>query len=475
MSRYPHRLLSALVLGAAVAGCAHYEAKPVSPEQTAAALDSRSLDAPGLRDFIQTNLHRDPALWPPKEWDFELLTMAAFYYHPDMEVARAEWAVARAGVETAGGRLNPTLSVAPALNFSHVNAQPGLSPWLPTVALDVPVETAGKRGKRIAQAQHLSDSARLNIAVTAWEVRGKVRASLLDLSAAQQRQVVLQEQISMQEQIIGLMEQQVQAGAAAASEVVTFRIALQKARLDLAEAQRQRVEARARLAESVGVPLRALQGVGLSTVFPEVAPAELTTAEVRRNALLGRADVLAALSDYAGAESALQLEIARQYPDIHFGPSYQFDQGDSIWTLALTAELPVLNRNQGPIAEAKARRTASAARFNGLQAKVLAEIDSAVESYRATETNLAMIEELAATQGRARDAIAGQVNAGAATPLDLLSARLEYAVADMGRLEARLKRQESLAAIEDAVQRPIELITPAVLETSPTAVQEKKP
>ena len=441
------------------------------PEQTAAALDNRSLVAPGLRDFIQKNLHRDAADWPPREWDFDMLTLAAFYYHPDLEVARADWGVARAGIETAGARPNPTLSVAPGLNLTT----PEPSPWIPVATLDVPIETAGKRGKRIAQAQRLSDSARLNIAVTAWQVRGRVRASLLDFSAAQQRAALLQDQISMQEQIVRLMEQQVQAGAAAGSEIVTFRIALQKARLDLAEAQRQRAEARAALAQSLGLSVRALEEVQLSPVFPEPTPDGLTTPEIRHTALLGRADIVAALADYAAAEASLQLEIARQYPDVHFGPSYEYDQGDSKWSLGLAVELPIFNRNQGPIAEAMARRTASAARFNALQTKVLADIESAIESYRATETNLTMIEELANTQARARDAIAGQVAAGAAAPLDLLNARLEYTVADMGRLEARLKRQQSLAAIEDAVQRPIELITPAVIEASPTAVQEKKP
>jgi outer membrane protein TolC len=464
-----------LVLGAAVTGCAHYKAAPLAPEQTAAALDRRSFDAPGLRDFIQKNLHRDAATWPPSEWDFELLTMAAIYYHPDMELARAEWGVVRAGIETAGARPNPSVTLAPGLNFNHINAAPGLSPWIPVASFDVPIETAGKRGKRIAQAERLSESARLNIAATAWQVRAKVRGGMLDLTAAQQRQALLQEQISMQEQMVSLMDQQVQAGGAAASEVVAFRIALQKSRLDLADAERQQAEARASLAEAVGMPLSAFAGIRLQSNLPETAPAELTTAEVRQHALTGRADILAALSDYAAAEAALQLEIARQYPDVHFGPSYQFDQGDNKWNLGLTVELPVLDHNKGPIAEAMARRTAAAARFNALQAKVLAEIDSAVESYRATETNLTMIAALAASQARARDAIAGQVTAGAAAPLDLLSAKLEYAAADMGRLEARLKRQQSLAAIEDAVQRPIELITPAVIEPSPTAVQEKKP
>ena len=140
---------AALLAGGLVCGCAHYVAKPVSPEQTASALENRTLNDPGLRSFLETNLQRDPADWPPRSWDFEMLALAAFYYHPDLEVARAQWDVARAGIQTAGGRPNPTLSVAPGYNFNHINAAPGLSPWFPVVSLDVPIETAGKRGDRI--------------------------------------------------------------------------------------------------------------------------------------------------------------------------------------------------------------------------------------------------------------------------------------------------------------------------------------
>ena len=190
---------------------------------------------------------------------------------------------------------------------------------------------------------------------------------------------------------------------------------------------------------------------------------------------MGRADVLAALADYAAAQSALQLEIARQYPDVHLSPGYQFDQGDNMYTLGLTVELPVLNQNQGPIAEAAARRTEAAARFNALQAKVLADIDAAVESFRATEKSLALLQDLAATQAASRDAIAAQVSAGAAAPLDLLNAQLELAEAEEVQLEARIKRQQSVAALEDAVQRPIEMITPGVIERNPAAAKEKKP
>jgi outer membrane protein TolC len=117
----------------------------------------------------------------------------------------------------------------------------------------------------------------------------------------------------------------------------------------------------------------------------------------------------------------------------------------------------------------------AAARFSALQAKVIADIDAAVESFRATEKSLALLQDLAATQAKSRDAIAGQVSAGAAAPLDLLNAQLELAEAEEVQLEAQVKRQQSVAALEDAVQRPIEMITPGVIERNPAAAKEKKP
>jgi len=466
-----------LLLCGLAGGCARFEPRPLLPAQTASALESRALDDPGLRSFLEKNLARDLSAWPARTWDFEMLALAALYYHPDLEVARAQWEVARAGIQTAGGRPNPTLSIAPGLNFNHVNAAPGLSPWMPAVNLDVPLETAGKRGHRIRQAEQLSESARLNIAATAWQVRGRVRSSLLDFTAARQREALLQNQVSIQEQIVTLLNEQIQAGAAAGSEAVSFRINLQKARLDLADLQRQRAEARARLAEAIGVPVRALDGVELASDFAEDAAAagSLTSDEIRHEALLGRPDVLAALSDYAAAQSALQLEIARQYPDVHLSPGYQFDQGDNKWSLGLSFDLPVLNQNQGPIAEAGARRAEAAARFNALQARVLAEIDTAVESFRATEHGLTLLSALAEEQAKSRDAIEAQAKAGAAAPLEVWNARLEFAAAQAGQLDGRVKLQQALAALEDAVQVPIAVMAPAVFERRPAANQEKKP
>lgn len=458
-----------------LAGCAHYQPKPISPADTAAKLEARSLDNPAFRDFLQKNSQRQFDEWPLKTWDFETLTLAAWYYHPSLEVARAQWQVALGGKKTAAESPNPSISAQPGYDFSAVAP---VNPWIPGVSFDVPIETMGKRGYRKAQAAHLAESARRDIATAAWQVRSNLRGSLIDYVAAGERVELLKKQRDLQARIVEALARQEAAGALSSSELTQFKIALTKVDLDLTEARRQQTGARVHVAEAIGVPVKALAGVHL--VFDLSAPhpvaARLMSTQVRDEALRNRADILGALEDYAASQSALQLEIAKQYPDIHFGPYYQYNQGDHQFTLMVTAELPILNQNEGPIAEAEARRAQLAAQFIALQAKVLAEIDRAVADYRVTRENLSALESLAAAQKKQEAAVAAQLRAGAAAQFDLMNSQLELAASELVQLDGRVKLQQAFAALEDAVQRPIETITPRLIEQPPMqAKKEKQP
>jgi outer membrane protein, heavy metal efflux system len=450
----------ALVL---LAGCMRYQPRPILPSETAADLEARTLDDPGLKEFLEKNLQRRFETWPPKSWDFELLNLAALYYHPSLDVARAQWQVALGGKKTAAARPNPILSVVPGYNFSATH---GVSPWIPSTTLEVPIETAGKRGHRMAQAQHLSESARMNIAVTALQVRSNLRSSLIDFTAARQRETLLQNHKSIQDKILGSLEQQLQAGAVSSSELTLVRIAWDKIRLDLIDAQQQRADALVRVAGAIGVSVKALDGIDLAYDLSARPPAvsDLMSVEVRRQALQSRADILGALAEYAASQSALQLEIAKQYPDVHLGPGYQYDQGDHKFSLTVTAELPLLNQNQGPISQAEARRAEAAARFNALQAKVITEIDRAVAIYRISQENLSTLESLAVSQKKRTEAVEAQLKAGVADQFDLLNSQIELSANELLQLNARMKLQQSFGALEDAVQRPIDAMEPPMFE-----------
>jgi len=446
-----NRCSVAILTAGLLSGCARFESQPISPAETAAQLDARRLDDAMLKKFLETHLGRELEVWPMKSWDLKALTLAAFFFNPSLDVARAQLGVAQAGVRTAGGRPNPTLNLVPGYDFS---AAGGLSPWIPFFSVDVPVETAGKRRLRIVRAQHLSESALLNIASVAWQVHSRVRAALLDFTSANRRAERLEKQLAAQEKIVRLLEQRLAVGAISQSELTTARIAVNKTRLDLGEARSRRAEGRARLAEALGVSANVLEDLTLS-LDPATPQAE-DLADVRRIALRGRWDVLAELADYAAAQAALQLEIARQYPDVHLSPGYQFDQGDNKWTLGVTVELPLVNQNQGPIAEARARREEAAARFSELQTKVIGEIDRAVAAYRGAREQLNTSAALVAAAQKQRQSVAAQLEAGAADQLDLLNVEFEVGVATLAELDGQTKLRQSLGALEDALQQPID-------------------
>ncbi len=452
-----------------VAGCARFEHQPLSPAETAGKLESRSLDHPALKSFLEQNLHHALAEWPAPSWDSQMLTLAAFFYHPSLDVARAQWAVAQAGTITAGERPNPTLNVTPGYDTTTLTP----SPWIPLGFLDIPIETAGKRGYRIAQAVRLSEAARLNIASVAWQVRSGVRKSLVDLNAAREAEALLREQQSFQAENLRLLEGQHEAGAVSAFEVAQAGIALDSSRLALRDAERQSAEGRVQLAGALGVPAGTLEGMKFAFDGLDRLPDEAALADARRQALLNRSDVLGALAEYAASQVALQLEIVKQYPDIHLGPGYQYDQGDSKWSLSITVTLPIFNQNKGPIAEAKAKRAESAARFEALQAGVLSEIERAVAGYRAALKKRADADDLLARLQKQEQRSRAMFDAGEISKAELVALRLQLSASALARLDALVKSQQALVQLEDALQGPLGL-PESVWQTSPRVSQSNQ-
>jgi cobalt-zinc-cadmium efflux system outer membrane protein len=75
------------MLFAVVAAGARIESRPLSPEHIISNFESRTIDNPKLKEFLETNLNRKFFNWPVSSWDFSLLTPAARYYHPELDVA----------------------------------------------------------------------------------------------------------------------------------------------------------------------------------------------------------------------------------------------------------------------------------------------------------------------------------------------------------------------------------------------------
>ncbi|HRD03048.1 MAG TPA: TolC family protein [Candidatus Saccharicenans sp.] len=451
------RMINALTLAvlflATSFSCVHYQARPITVQKSLAQYEERHLDSPELGQFLIANHEVDS--WPPEVWDLKSLTLVAFYFNPQLDTARAQWAVARAGRLTAAQVPNPVIG--PRIGYNSTTPRDLITPWMPEVSLDIPIEVAGKRGLRISEARHLSDAARYNILAAAWQVRSTLRQSLLDLYISEKKLSLLDEQIRIQKELVKLMELKKAAGDVSGYELTQSRLALETSQLDLIEAQKMVRQAKVNLASALGLGPEAVDSAKISFDDLEKVATDIPAGELRRQALTNRADILSLLSEYAAAEADLHLEIARQYPDITLSPDYQLDQTDNKWTIGLSFELPIFNRNRGPIAEAEARRREKAAEFLELQAAVISDLEKSIQNVRAAGQKVLLSDELLQHLEAQKAVASRKLQAGEISKYDFLNLNLELTASSLARLETLAEAQQATIELENILQSPLQM------------------
>jgi len=444
------RFLFILVLFS-ITGCSTFENKPIVPDETALNIENRSLDDPGLKTFINQAYNRPSDQNQFDNWGLDDLTLAGFYYNPAIKVAYAQWNVATAGKKSAAERPNPSIGITPGNNQS--NSTP--TPWMAVFSTNFIIETAGKRDYRIENADQLANAARLNVISAAWRVRQDIWNSFIDLYVSTKRQILLSDQFDINQENLRLLKLQFDAGAISAFELAQARIASDTTKLALLDETRAKAAALAQLAKAIGVPVKALQKT-IFTFDDLNVPAQMPIQELRRAALINRADILASLAEYAASQSTLGIEIAKQYPDIGIGPGYEYDQGDNKWSLGLSFTLPLFNQNQGAIAVAEARREEAAANFNALQTQVLNEIDIAQINFRATLNKKKSAEAMLADLIKHQQNAQKMLNAGEISYIQLIGVRLQKNSLELSHLQAEADLRLAYAQLETSLQIPLE-------------------
>lgn len=433
-----------------ITGCAaqRYQPAPIVAGTTASQFESRSLADAGLRSFEEKNLRQPAPSWPPKTWDLQSLSLAALYFNPTLELARARLARADAAMVTAGSRPNPTLGISPGVP----------SPYLLTLDFSFPIETAGKRGYRVQGAGNLDQAARLDLADSAWTVLSGVRLALLNYFLASRNLELLRSEEQFRADQVNILDRILSAGEITRLDVDLIRIEHSKIEVAIRAAEGQVAEAKAALAAALGIPVAGLQDAEFAWPDLDTPPSleSLSLAEIQREAVLNRLDVRRSLAQYAAAESDLQLEIAKQYPDINIGPGYTYEERNSFFTVGLSSAIPLFNRNQGPIAEAEARRKEAAAAFLQTQAQVVAKSERALAAYTAALREISETQSLYQLQEIQLQTVQQSIRAGADNRLSLDSVQIQLSVLARARVDAVGAAQRALGDLEDAVQRPLD-------------------
>lgn len=316
--------------------------------------------------------------------------IVALVGNPELRRARLEAGVPRASAEYAGRWADPVLELGVMRNVDT-----GTDPWIVGGSLGFTIPLSG--GLRVERelAETQATQAQLQALTAEWQLLRELDRAWLAWSAQRQKAGALRGYLEELSSLIGTAEQLVEAGEIAPTEARLLRIDQARRRLELATLEAAAGQHEMELLALMG--LRPDAGV-------ELLPSDLAIEQAEPSAAADPADALASieasypplrakLAGYDSAELALQREVRKQYPDLTIGPAVEEDEGQSKIGLGLSIPLPLINRNQRGIAEARARRELAQAEVEQVYQQAVAEIASARQRLDAASARRAGIVE----------------------------------------------------------------------------------
>ena len=444
------RRCAAMCLLTTLSGCAHYQAAPVDLQTAAARFSAHRLTEAGLREQVAHILPQAPAEWPPREWDRATLLAVALTQNLPLAVARAEVGAAQSREITASGLPNPDLTL------QSEYARHDAHPWLYGISVKWLLRSVTQRRLEIQAARLDTSNARWRLMDQAWAVRRDLAASLSGWESARRRLLLLERLAAAEDRMLRMERQRVELGEDAPIELLNgqqARILIEQQRVEL----RQIAEAaQAAVAKTLGMPQQALDEVAVS--WPEWGAPPPIDAQMERRmrerALLSRADLSQAISDYAQAETKLHLSVARQFPEIVLGPGYYWDHGIARFPFDVGFAVP-FNRNRGEIAEAGQGRELAAQRMVAMQAEIYGEIAAAERAELAARAGAEAAERQLASASQQKQHADLSFRLGASDGQEPIVSEILIARAELEVLQTRTILQTSRNNLEDALHAPL--------------------
>jgi len=435
--------LAMAIVGLSLSACVGYAPAPVRLEAY-----------PDHRAAARLSAPADGHAWTGAE-----LLAEALRNNPAVAEAAAKYRTARAAAKVS--HVPPPASLT--LTAEFAKSEP--KQWLYGAVSDIPLDIGGRRKERIGAADLAALQALYDYGEAVWTVRTALAKARTERTFADEEIGQARAIEAVRQARADRLDQRVAAGEDDRSLALAARGELEAARRRVSDAQGRRAAADAALAGALGVPVSAVRDLRLAP--PTTAPANLDVPAAARAAALTRRDVLRAVVDYDLAESALRLEIAKQYPEVRIGPGYTYDHGVAKLPFNLALTLPPQDLNRAAIAQAEAKRTEAGRSLEAVQAAALSAVDAAeaaltsagVATTRVQTRDIPNADALATATARS-------LKAGAADRVDDLGARALALEARLTLLDARKAQALAGVDLEDALRAPFDPAELTLLETT---------
>jgi cobalt-zinc-cadmium efflux system outer membrane protein len=366
----------------------------------------------------------------------------------DLAAARAQRAVALAGVRVAGERPNPTASFGTLRDTPHES-----------LFFDQPVEIGPKRKDRIELARQEGTLTETDISALERQVRHSVRDAYFALAHARATTAQRSDALKLAERLHEIAQARFNAGDIPQLEVTQAELEAARARADVEVARQEEKVALSDLNALLNKPAATPWDLGdaLVTLPPPLALDDLLSRAGASNAEIARIH-----QEEKVQESQTALLKAERIPNLglEFGTDFNSPGRDGFRVGPrgqVSMELPIFRRNQGEIAQSEANQIALGGLLTAARRAADARAESAYVDLEARRTQVQLYRDTLLPASRQLEEMAEEsYRAGKANILTVLGAQHDVQQVERDYLGSLLAVQSAFAQLEEAVGAPLD-------------------
>lgn len=424
-----------------MSACQNYEAQPLEPEGFLGLVEaSRVAALPVSMDGVLT---------------FERAADILRAQGPEIRAVEAAYRTALARADIPTPLANPTLEVGARFGFGSEMDDASVNRVAPFGAIGITIPTANKRSLQDEVNRLRAESLRICAVARHRELYLQLRRLHALLQSAQAEEEALRGVSVVWASVIGSARRLAETGVASTQSAAGLAVEAADDEVKQAALGSDISQLKAEMAGILGIT-KGGWSVAEGTL-PRTLD-EVSIDSLKTRLMLEHPELARMRAEYELAERILQLEVARQYPDIVIGPSgeMQPDARKTFLGLSLGIEIPLFDRNEQEIAEAKARRDEIRIRFEGTSAGLLTRLEATLDAWAWA---CRQVEALRSVQVKAKALEAVTQRQGSlgtlADPLSLHRARIAMARAGANVEAARRIELAAWMDIEAAIGAPL--------------------
>lgn len=357
----------------------------------------------------------------------EAVQLALAHNHA-LQAARTTIAQAKDAEITANLRPNPTLGV----DYIGLPLRPSQFNWdniTNTTEFDAGVsylfERGRKRQNRLQNAQDQTAVTRSTVADNERTLTFNVATAFTNVLLAESTLDFARQDLGSFQNTINISEAQYKAGGISEGDFLKIKLQLLQFQTDVTAAELAKQQALVSLRQLLGFESVPLDYDVAGTLEYQKLP--YTVEDLQAMALKDRPDLRAAQQGITQAQSAFKLQRAIGKVDITGTMNYTHISNQDTTSFFVSMPLPIFNRNQGQIAQAKDAIVQAQESQQATSEQVMSDVQSAFESLRTNEQTLKIYQSGYLQESKESVDISQYAyKRGAASLLDFLDAERSY-------------------------------------------------